>query len=102
MSVFRPLNEDVMRMILDSELTRFQESILKSFPVVIRISEEVKQFILKEAMDSRQEGARLLRHKIDSYLRESFSRLKLRGEIKPGEDTLDVVLENGKIVFYKL
>jgi len=90
-----------MRMILESELARFQESIIKFFPIAIRISEEVKLYILKEAMDRRQEGARLLRHKIDSYLREPFSRLKLRGEIKAKEDVLDVILEDGKIVFYK-
>lgn len=100
-SVFRPLNEEVIRMILESELARFQESILKSFPVAIRIHEDVKQFILREAMDRQQEGARLLRHKIDSYLREPFSRLKLRGEIQVEKDTLEVVLENGKIVFYR-
>lgn len=101
-SVFRPLTREVMRMILDSELARFQESILKTFPIAIRISEDVKLYLLDEAMDRQQEGARLLRHKIDSHLREPFSRLKLRKEIRPKKDMLDVVLEDGKIVFYKL
>lgn len=100
-SVFRPLDEEVMRMILESELAKFQENIFKSFPIIIKISEEAREFILREAMDRQQEGARLLRRKIDSYIREPFSRLKLRGEIKAKEDVLDVVLENGKLVFYR-
>jgi ATP-dependent Clp protease ATP-binding subunit ClpA len=103
-SVFRPLSEKIMREILDVELKRFQEKMFGTFPIVLQISDEAKNLILKEATDKPQNGARLLKIKIDKYLRKQICRLKNKGELDKG-DILQVTLkkdDKDKIVFLKL
>lgn len=101
-SVYRPLGRDVLRSIVDVELRLFQEKILENLPIVLSFDEKVKDFILDEATDKPANGARLVKNKIQRYLRKPLCRLKNRGEIKEG-DTIYVTLkvEEGKtrIVF---
>ncbi len=100
-SVYRPLGPEILRQILDVELRKFQEKVLKSFPVTLVFDEKAKEFILKEATDKPEEGARLMKRKVYKYLHKPFCRLKNKGMIKDG-DTLYVELDdNSKIIFEK-
>jgi len=99
-SVYRPLSREVLRDIIDVELRKFQDKVLKSFPIVLSIDEKVKEFILKEAADKPENGARLVKNKIYKYLRKPICRFKNNGQIKE-HDTLYVMLENSRIVFEK-
>lgn len=103
-SVYRPLSREILRSIVDVELRKFQEKILKNFPVTLCFDESVKEFIFNESTDKPENGARLVKNKIYKYLRKPVCRLKNNGYIK-AKDTIHVLLEqtNGKpcIVFEK-
>ena len=71
--------------IFDVEISRFQKEIYKALPIILKIDQEVKEFIVQEATDKREEGARLLKHKIDKYIREPLGRLKNRKVLQGGE-----------------
>ncbi|MEK7463017.1 MAG: AAA family ATPase [Patescibacteria group bacterium] len=103
-SVYRPLSREILISIVDVELRKFQEKILKHFPVTLCFDEKVKEFILNESTDKPENGARLVKNKIYKYLRKPVCRLKNNGDII-AKDIIHVLLEeeNGKlyIVFEK-
>ena len=63
----------------------------------LEISEEAKEFVFKKGYDPEY-GARPLRRAISRYLEDILSEEILSGRFK-SSDTVEVVLENGKIVF---
>ncbi len=63
----------------------------------LEISEEAKEFVFKRGYDPEY-GARPLRRAISRYLEDTLSEEILSGRFK-SSDTVEVVLENGKIVF---
>ena len=63
----------------------------------LEISEEAKEFVFKKGYDPEY-GARPLRRAISRYLEDTLSEEILSGRFK-SSDTVEVVLENGKIVF---
>ncbi|MBI4992160.1 MAG: ATP-dependent Clp protease ATP-binding subunit [Candidatus Harrisonbacteria bacterium] len=104
-SVFRPLSREILLQIFDWLIQEVvAEMVAKKFPVFLKFDQEVKEFVVDEASDRPQSGARLLRNKISKYIREPLGRLKNRGEVK-ANDVVLVKFEEGsgkkKIVFYK-
>lgn len=63
----------------------------------LEISEEAKEFVFKKGYDPEY-GARPLRRAISRYLEDILSEEILSGRFK-SSDTVEVVLEDGKIVF---
>ena len=63
----------------------------------LEISEEAKEFVFKKGYDPEY-GARPLRRAISRYLEDTLSEEILSGRFK-SSDTVEVVLEDGKIVF---
>lgn len=103
-SVYRPLNPEILKDIVDVELRRFQEEILKGFPIILRFDEKVKNFILKESLDKPDKGARLIKQKVREYLTVPLCRIKNKGQIKENQEmilTLDEAGEKPRIVFEK-
>jgi len=100
-SVYRPLGLEILRQIVDVELRKFQEKVLKSFPVVLVFDEKVKEFILSEATDKPENGARLVKNKVYKYLRKPLCRLKNKGFIKEKDVVYVMLNEKSKIVFEK-
>ena len=102
--VFRPLSRDNLKEILEIHFQNLRDLIFnKKLQVILLIEEAVKEFIVNEAADRLEYGARLLKNKVQKYLKEPLSRLVNREELKSG-DVIRVCLEdNGKkkIVFYK-
>ena len=103
-SVYRPLSREILKSIVDVELRKFQEKILKHFPVLLCFDESVKEYILNESTDKPENGARLVKNKIYKYLRKPVCRLKNNGDIQ-AKDTIHVLLEQVKgkpcIIFEK-
>lgn len=99
-SVFRPLSEETMREILDVELGRFQTAVLGSLPLLLQVDKETKEFILKEATDRPQNGARLIKLKINKYLRKQICRLKNKKLLKEGDILKITLSEDKKIAFF--
>jgi len=85
-SIFRPLSKEAVRKILEVELNRLQKDLLDTFPIVLTVDDELKAFIVEEATDHPEDGARLLNRKIAKYVREPISRLKNRKEIKEKDE----------------
>lgn len=100
-SIFRPLFKDSLREIFDLELHKFCDELLEaSFPITLKISDEVKNFIVNESSDHIEFGASTLLAKFDKYIRREVARLKNLGEIVKA-DIVSVDLEKGKVVFSK-
>ena len=101
-SVFHPLSEAVLSEIFDLELCKFEELYLRPLLVFLKIDESAKKFIISEATDKPQNGARLLKQKIHKYLRRQLGRLKNRNELDVG-DTVHVLLgpDNRTLEFYR-
>ncbi len=101
-SVFHPLSESVISEIFDIEFAKFEERYLKPLLVFVEIGDAVKKFVISEATDKPQNGARLLKQKISKYLKKQIARLKNRNELLPG-DKLHLLLNSNKrvIEFYK-
>jgi ATP-dependent Clp protease ATP-binding subunit ClpA len=100
-SVYRPLGPEILRKIVDVELRKFQEKVLDSFPVVLVFSDKVREFILSEATDKPENGARLVKNKVYKYLRKPLCRLKNKGLIKKNDTVYVELDEKSKIVFEK-
>lgn len=101
MVVFRQLTKPIIREILDYQLARLQGELSQYFPILLRIDESVKDFILKEATDHPEFGARLLKNKIQKHLQEWLSNLAASGQIEQG-DIVYVKLQGDKgIAFFK-
>ncbi|MHB9019529.1 MAG: AAA family ATPase [Minisyncoccota bacterium] len=91
-SVYRPLSREILKSIVDVELRKFQEKILKNFPVSLCFDEKVKEFILNESTDKPENGARLVKNKVYKYLRKPVCRMKNNGFIQ-AKDIIHVLLE---------
>ena len=99
--VYRPLSQEILRLIVDVELREFQKKVLKNIPITLVFDEKVKEFILSEATDKPENGARLVKSKVYKYLRKPLCRLKNKGQIKE-QDIIHVMLdEKSKVVFEK-
>jgi ATP-dependent Clp protease ATP-binding subunit ClpA len=84
--VFNSLHETAIRRILDLELELVQRRILAAGrgPFVLRCSDEVKDFLLKEGYDQRY-GARPLKRAIERRLIIPLSNLIATGQISAGD-----------------
>ena len=92
--VFRALNEQEIRQIVDLQLTKVEER-LKDRNIHLDVSSEVKDLIAEEGF-SREFGARPLRRVIERKLETLLSEKILEGKIADG-DWVSVTLENDKI-----
>ena len=100
-SIFRPLFEDALKDIFDLELKKFYTELFNiSFSISLKISKEVKNFIVRESLDRPEFGASRLLAKFDKYIRREVARLKNRNEIKAG-DILYVIIKDNSVVFSK-
>jgi ATP-dependent Clp protease ATP-binding subunit ClpA len=101
--VFRSLNEDHLRQILDLELQAVQHRIMVSAGTkfVFQCSDEAKEMILKEGIDFRY-GARHLKRAIERLLVYPLSNLVATNQVELG-DLIHVGLnpETGQLMFQK-
>ena len=76
----------------------------KAFPVGIEIDKTVRNYLLEEALDKREYGARLIDSKLTRYIRKPLAQLVTSHQIKPG-DQIRIILrktdEKIEIVFLK-
>ena len=103
-SVFRPLFRDSLGEILERELQKFQTELASSFPVILHMSGEVKEFLLDESEDKPELGASTLLAKMDKYIRREVSRLVMLGEVDEGDEIFAELAKEGKekdVVFFR-
>ena len=83
--VFRALTESTLRRILDMELNRIQDRILKANQFVsVEISERGRDFLIQEGT-SKEYGARELRRTLERYLVSKLTRALVTQQAQSGD-----------------
>lgn len=97
--VFRTLNKDDMRKIVELEVAKVK-SRMKYKDVEIVLTPAAAEFLIEKGYDP-QFGARPLRRAVEKYLQDPLAEEILRGHIKPNE-TVEVTVADGKLVFNQM
>jgi ATP-dependent Clp protease ATP-binding subunit ClpC len=103
--IFRPLAKESMRSIVDLELGKLSDRLLEK-KLKIRISDEVKEFLIEKGYDKKL-GARPLRRAVQKYLEDRLAEELLWGNLRKSkpiqvlldedeEDQINFVQESGK------
>jgi len=102
--VFRTLNQEHLRQVLDIELNEVQNRIMASQSdkqFIFRCTTEAKEFLLREGTDLKY-GARHLKRAIERHLVYPISNLIATGQIGLGDVIkIDVSASGEKLVFSK-
>jgi ATP-dependent Clp protease ATP-binding subunit ClpC len=85
--VFRPLNRNDLKRIIDIELAKVR-SRLEDQGICLELSDEAKDFLIDKGYNP-DFGARPLRRAIENYVEDPLSEELLKGEFK-GKDTVSV------------
>jgi len=94
--VFRPLDERVIRSIVDLQLRRLEQK-LRREGISLEIDEDVRRFIAEEGFVPEY-GARPLARTIQKLLENPLAKLLIEGRFKEG-DTIVAQRDKGNIVF---
>ncbi|MCS7048219.1 MAG: ATP-dependent Clp protease ATP-binding subunit [Verrucomicrobiae bacterium] len=97
--VFRTLNKDDMRKIVELEVAKVKGR-MKYKDVEIVLTPAATEFLIEKGYDP-QFGARPLRRAVEKYLQDPLAEEILRGHIKPNE-TVEVSVADGKLVFNQM
>ncbi|MCK5572598.1 MAG: AAA family ATPase, partial [Bacteroidetes bacterium] len=97
--VFRPLNRDDIRQVVDLQLARLEE-LLQKKDISIHVNDDAKDWLAKLGYDPMF-GARPLKRVIQKHIVNPFSQKILQGEFNEG-DSVEVGLDQrGLIEFTK-
>ena len=94
--VFRPLSIEAIKTIVDIMMRKVNERLVDK-NITIRISEEVRDFLVEKGYDPEY-GARPLRRTIQRYIEDTLSQLIIDGTIPENSD-VEAYLENEEIQF---
>jgi ATP-dependent Clp protease ATP-binding subunit ClpA len=93
--VFKPLTKEELIKIIDLMLKEVKEEI-RERNITLEVTEEVKDFILKEGYDEKY-GARPLRRAIQKYVEDEISEAYLHKRFYEGSH-INIALKDGSIV----
>jgi ATP-dependent Clp protease ATP-binding subunit ClpC len=94
--VFHQLTKDDLMQIVELEVAKVLRRV-KGKDVHIELEQSAKEFLIEKGYDP-QYGARPMRRAVERYLEDPFAEELLRGNVKAG-DTVNVVADNGKLIF---
>ena len=97
--IFRPLAKESMRAIVDLELGKLSARLLEK-KLKIRVSDEVKEFLIEKGYDKKL-GARPLRRAVEKYLEDNLAEELLSGNLRKSK-LIQVILDEdkeGQIIF---
>jgi len=93
--IFKPLNKDALRNIVDIEMSAVQKR-LQQKDVHLTLSKEAKEFLADKGYEPEM-GARPLRRALEEYVEDPLAELVLQ---HPDESwSSDIVVEDDKLVF---
>ncbi|MCL5733855.1 MAG: AAA family ATPase [Patescibacteria group bacterium] len=103
---FEDLDAKDLMAILEGQISDLMSQLAKNFPVIIAVPLIVKKYILEAATDHPEYGARMIKQKVDKFLRQPLANLIASGQISVG-DKIVVALrkdrdERQKIAFFKV
>ena len=91
--IFRPLAKESMRAIVDLELGKLSARLLEK-KLKIRVSDEVKEFLIEKGYDKKL-GARPLRRAVEKYLEDNLAEELLSGNLRKSK-LIQVILDEDK------
>ncbi|MCX7724653.1 MAG: ATP-dependent chaperone ClpB [Thermodesulfovibrio sp.] len=97
--IFNPLTQEMMKDIIEIQLKKIR-NYLKHRKIDIVLTEQAKEYLIKIGYDPVY-GARPLRRVLQKYILDPLALKLLEGAFKEG-DTVEVDLENDKIVFNRV
>ena len=101
MIVFRPLSRQRLLEVLVKEIGYLKECLAnRQIKIDLVVDQPVQNFIVQEATTNIEYGARYLKRTLNKLITQTLSAL-INDEKVLGGDKIFVVLEAGKIVFYK-
>lgn len=95
--IFKPLSEEHLREIVNIQLNKLLER-LKDKNLTITLSDEAKDFILKEGYDPAF-GARPLKRTLQRLIQDPLATKILTGEVNDGDRLIVDINKSGEIVF---
>jgi ATP-dependent Clp protease ATP-binding subunit ClpA len=93
--VFKPLTKEELLKIVDLMLKEVKDEV-RERNITLEVTEEAKEFILKEGYDEKY-GARPLRRSIQKYVEDEISEAYLHKKFHEGSH-INIALQDGKIV----
>jgi ATP-dependent Clp protease ATP-binding subunit ClpB len=98
--MFKPLLNDELKKIVDLQVDKIKQMLYKNSEIVLTVSEEAKEWLVKLGYDITF-GARPLKRTIQTRITNVLSEKILSREISPGDKIIINVSEDGKFVFEK-
>lgn len=84
--VFREFSSEEIKAIIQMEIRELQELLVEQKTgVVLRTSDAVIDFLWRASTDKPEEGARLVKKKLDHYLRDPVDTLMQTGQVQQGD-----------------
>jgi ATP-dependent Clp protease ATP-binding subunit ClpB len=97
--MFKPLLNNELRKIIDLQLNGIIQTIYKNNEIVLTVSEDAKDWLIKVRYDITF-GARPLKRTIQKYITNSLSEKIISGEIMPG-DKVNITIDDAGHFFIK-
>lgn len=99
--VFRPLNREALKEILDLEISKVHHYLVKAgLPILVHFTDPAKNQIVEEAARYSSYGARMIEKKVDRILKIALARAKNQKLVVAG-DVVWVDYADGKFAFGK-
>jgi len=98
--IFNPISTQMLRSIVDMQLTQFSKLLLKEKNITINYKDDVKDFLSEKWRDPIF-GARPLKRAIQKHLIDSLALAIIDGSIKEG-DSIQISIKNHSITIQKI
>lgn len=98
--MFKPLLNDELKKIVDLQIDKIKQMLYKNNEIVLSVSEEAKEWLVKLGYDITF-GARPLKRTIQTNITNVLSEKILSGEIISGDKVNVSVSEDGRFLFEK-
>lgn len=98
--MFKPLLNEELRKIVDLQIFRIKEMLYKNSEIILSVSDEAKEWLVKLGYDITF-GARPLKRTIQTHITNILSEKILSGEISSGDKVTVNVEDNGEFIFNK-
>lgn len=99
--MFKPLLNEELRAIVDLQLNKIKEVLLKNNEIVLDVDNDAKDWIVKVGYDITF-GARPLKRTIQKYVTNPLSEKIIGGEIAPGDKVNVSIDESGHFHYKKV
>lgn len=98
--VFEELDQNQLMEVLEINLDQLQKRLYQTFPIRLRILEDVKEHLIQNTLEHPEYGARPLTEQIRHDIEEPLSKIVSSEQVNKN-DTVYVVMGDGEIIFIR-